>query len=475
MTGANGNIRRRARSLLPDRHTDGRLVVIVALTAYLTVVAVGRLIWHVDLWRVLGVPTAPSLFYDARNVAAAAECRGLGYDPLVENPCDPEARPMIYPRVWLLLRFLGLREAQTPVFGGFVVLLFLVSVLLLMRRLSLVQGAVVALAVCSPAVMFAVERGNMDLVLFSLFVLAVFLWRAGATMPLAPVIVLVAAIAKLYALFALPAFVFAVDRRVRWTVAACFVVLAAYGIVTLEDIDTVTGAAEGGLLYSYGVRILPGYLYHKIMPDQWQGGRVAAQAIAVVPLLAGATMVWVQARRRIWPCLWQPMAWRSPALLAFHLGVLVYMGTFAARKNGDYRLVFLLLTLPQLFRWTASESSRSKTLARVAVVTVVAALWVGSLSMYVAPFDEVASWAVAAALIPLLAGSLPRLHAAPPWWVDRLGRRCAPGGQRGRGQAAHRVLAGLSHPGESRTFGKRDLRSSGHNKVPPRRRRGWGV
>src|SRR5688500_14920852 len=102
---------------------DGRIVVILAVAAYLAVTASFRLLWHVDLWPRLGVPSGPSLFYDARNVAAAAECRQLGYDPLVHNPCDPSGRPMNYPRVWLLLRFLGLQGSHTLIFGALVVLL----------------------------------------------------------------------------------------------------------------------------------------------------------------------------------------------------------------------------------------------------------------------------------------------------------------------------------------------------------------
>ena len=46
------------------------------------------------------------------------------------------------------------------------------------------------------------------------------------------------------------------------------------------------------------------------------------------------------ARRRLWPVLWDPAAWRRPEFLAFHLGAFVYLGTFVTRKNGDYRLVF---------------------------------------------------------------------------------------------------------------------------------------
>jgi hypothetical protein len=62
-------------------------------------VATARAGWEVDLWPSPGVNSAPTLFYDARSVAAA-DCWALGYDPLVDNPRDPADRVMVYPRVW---------------------------------------------------------------------------------------------------------------------------------------------------------------------------------------------------------------------------------------------------------------------------------------------------------------------------------------------------------------------------------------
>jgi hypothetical protein len=78
--------------------TGGPSLAAVAL--YGLAVAAARAGWEVDLWPSLGVNSAPTLFYDARNVAAAADCWALGYDPLVDNPCDPAGRVMVYPRVW---------------------------------------------------------------------------------------------------------------------------------------------------------------------------------------------------------------------------------------------------------------------------------------------------------------------------------------------------------------------------------------
>ena len=40
-----------------------------------------------------------------------------------------------------------------------------------------------------------------------------------------------------------------------------------------------------------------------------------------------------------------------PRCVALHVGALIYLGTFAVANNFDYRLVFPLLTLPQLVEW----------------------------------------------------------------------------------------------------------------------------
>jgi Glycosyltransferase family 87 len=397
---------------VPGRGLDGRLVVLAVLAVYFAVVAIPRALLDVDVWPALGVPAEDTLFYDARNVAAAADCRRLGHDPLVDNPCDPSARPMNYPRMWLLLRFVGLQQSLTTLFGAVVVLLFLASVLLLVGRLTVRQGALVAAALCSPAVMFAVERGNMDLVLVAVLVLAVFAWRSSseATRLLSPVLVLVAAAAKYYAAFALPAFALTGHRRGRWIVAGGFTALAVYLAATVDDIEKVARAPEGGLRYSFGARILLGHLYHQLVPEAWQGGTILAQAITVVPLLAFAAAVWLWARRRLAPSEPDPAATRSGALLAFHMGALIYLGTFATRKNGDYRLVILLLVVPLLLAWASSPNGDARRpLARAGLGAVLAALWLGTLSPWIGPADELASWALAGALVALLAASVPLL------------------------------------------------------------------
>lgn len=393
---------------------DGRLIVLAVAVVYGAAVATAQLASDVDLWRYLGVKSAPTLFFDARNVAAAADCWSQGYDPLVENPCDPWHRVMVYPRVWVLLHHVGLTQDRTLLFGSILVGAFLASLLVLVGRLNLRDGAIVSAAVISPAVMLSVERGNVDLVLFAILVAAVYAWEARAriTPIVAPALILMAGVAKFYAIFALPALALTKDRRWRWLVVLTAAAMGVYLVLILDDLRQVLTAPEGGLLYSYGARILIGDLYHRFVPERWGLGSLLAQAIAVTPLVVLTVALWLRTRRRFGiPAI--PEVVHRPTL-AFHFGALIYLGTFALRKNGDYRLVFVLLTLPMLLAWIDHPDRDRRTLGRVSLVIVVVGLWVGALSPFIGPWDELGSWAMAGAFITLLAATVPSLRELLP-------------------------------------------------------------
>ena len=401
------------RLLTAKPDVDGRLLLLAGVMSYLAAVTVARLLWTVNLWPWLGVPPGPSLFFDTRNITAALECRRLGYDPLVDNPCDPWGRPMFYPRGWLLLRWLGLDQSDTTALGVLIVVLFLASVCLLVGRISAGEGIVVAVAVCSPAVMLALERGNMDVVLFSVLVLAVLLWRRGTELSrtLSPFLVLVAATGKLYPVFGLPAYVLLRHRRAALAGAACGLLFLAYVAVTLDDVRTVATTATQGQYYSYGARILIGQAYHLVAGQDWQGASMAAQAIAAIPLLLLVVFLWIWLRRRLGAGSWEASQAPTAELLAFYLGTLLYVGTFAVFKNYDYRLVYLLLTLPQLMQWVRQgrPGDPRRSLAGLGLAAVVLGLWIGTLSQQLNLVDELVSWAVAGLLAALSAASVPRL------------------------------------------------------------------
>ena len=250
---------------------DGRIVMAAGIALYLAAIAAARLGWGIDLWPFLGVPTAPSHFFDARNLTAAWECQRLGYDPLYQSPCDPRRRPLMYLRPWLLFGVFGLDQSHTVALAvGLIALMFL-TFAALVGRVSAGTGVILALACCSPAVMFAVERANMDIALFSILAAAALIWRGFPRVAqlLSPTLVLAAATAKIYPVFALPAFLF---TRRRVAVRAAFCCTAAFAVYVAWFYRDVVHAAQiaiQGQGFSFGARILAAHLYHQVGADRW--------------------------------------------------------------------------------------------------------------------------------------------------------------------------------------------------------------
>jgi Glycosyltransferase family 87 len=400
------------RLLLLAPGVDGRIAVVAAVVVYLTVIATGRLVWRVDLWPSLGVPSGPSLFFDARNLTAAWESERLGYDPLYESPRDPRGRPLTYPRVWLLLGGLGLDQSHTIVLACILIGALFLYFVLLIGRVPLGTGLVLAVAACSPAVMFAVERANMDVALFSVIAAALLAWRSWPSVAriLSPALVLLAATAKLYPAFALPAFVITRDRIAARAALACLAAFALYVVSNMSDLTHIAAIATQGELFSYGARILPAHLYHQVGADRWAGPPLLKQMVAVVPLAVIVTALagWIRARQAQQI---DGVPGSTTALLALHIGTLIYLGTFAIGNSFDYRLVFLLLTLPQLAAWARTPEHHLSSLALSTLVAILVLLWVGSVSHALALWDEVASWVVAGLLAAIGVATVPRLAA----------------------------------------------------------------
>jgi hypothetical protein len=241
--------------------------------------------------------------------------------------------------------------------------------------------------------MFAVERGQSDLVAFVLVVLGVLAWRTGDDRwrTLSPLPVFIAAVLKLFPVVALGAFVLARHTRAAWMATLAGLTFVVYAFTTYTDIRSIAYALPQGQDHAYGVRILPAALYHQYISDRWGASDVLRQGLAAVPLLAFVGLAWWLVRHRdITTLVKDAVDWR---VLAMCCGALIYLGTFATANNWDYRLVFLLLTLPWALRWVAEDR-----LARWTLYLVLLQLYIGGILRQRSLADEIVSWLLAALL-----------------------------------------------------------------------------
>jgi hypothetical protein len=357
---------------VPER-VDGRVIALGAVGCYFAALAI---VGPETFWRRLGVPHLSPSFLDMHTITAGWECtrRGLAIVPM--DSCDPLHRPMNYPRLWMAPAFLGIGQGATVALGIAVVVCFLASVLAVAGPLHPLEGLVYAAALVSPAVMLGIERGNVDLVVFTLLVLALLLFRRSpAGRAVGHGLLLLAAMLKLF-----PAFAWGpiVRQRPRFAiVGAAGVTLGfvAYAVVTLDDIREIRRVSPQSDTFSYGVGPLA---------DIDRFGSMSKLAFevgaAVVAVAAAVLLAWISGR------LGSPEEVHSAD--AFCVGAGVYCGSYLFFYNFDYRLIFLLLTLPQLLRATRVRRARLP-FPVLGLALVLVCSWLGtSLPPLPAPLDR---------------------------------------------------------------------------------------
>ena len=411
-----------------SRRKRGRAVVIGALVVYfLFLFAIGGR----DHWQRFGVPPGPVEFADLELVTVAWECDREGVPVLPENPCDPFLRPNNYPQLWLLPSALGVGEEATVPLAVAMAALFFAAFLILMGRATIWEGLLYSAALTSPAVMLGVERGNIDLIVFAVLVGAVVLFRRSPALRVAShALFLLAAILKLFPVFAWGALVRQSRRWVIWGVGAVAFMFLAYVVATWGEIQTFLGEVPQANGISFGADVtteaIQGHSASFWLPIEalldWEArresldwyaqesaGNVMTAALVLGAAAVAGILAWRRRGYRAWPTANEAPSWGIDAFLA---GAGIYVGTFALEHNWDYRLAFLLLTLPQLVAWARSGSGPVPA-PRITFAAVLGTLWLGAfftrLGLY---YDELLNWLLfvnlGAALIGLLV--IPRLR-----------------------------------------------------------------
>jgi hypothetical protein len=342
-------------------HEHGRLALLALMLGFSLYIAAAGSATRLDFWRLAGVPPMVPTFADARVITSGWECTRLGIDVLEANPCDAFHRQMNYPRIWTVPALVAdVGQEWTGRLAAVFAASFFLGLLVIVGRIGFRSVAVYAIALASPSVMLALERGNSDLLIFAFVAAAAVLSASGRAVGSA-IALLAAVVLKLYPVAAVGALR---DWRARAVVIAATV---AYVAVTWADIERILAHTSRQTGWSYGLLnastvLLPG------VPQP--GAMIALGALGLVAAI-------LVARGRPMPAV------GAVAETAFVAGASIYVATYVLGPSWDYRLVFLLLTLPALLE----AASRGRL---VMLALVVASLW------------------------------LSRTETAPAFWVDQL-------------------------------------------------------
>ncbi len=409
---------------LIDRH---RLALLIGIAA--GVLALSLMIrfygWE-NTFTLWDIPDLHLPFLDVRLITGGAESYAQGYDPALYNPRDPRGRIFNYPKIWYLVLASGIDQRWPVPLALAMIALFLGSVYAFPGRLTGLSVFLILFALVSSAGMLAIERANVEFIIFGLMTLSLILVDRSAISAFG--IMLLAILFKIIPVLGIGAF-FGQDRTTSLRLilgSILFTVL--YFLFTLKDMLFIFSSTPKGFSAAYGVAVLP-YLLHNL---------VQVHALHEAPLLFYKVVTrldqlfvrfpqlpYVAAILILVACVYLGWRHRDPSgapdtrnLRAFWMGAGMYIGTFFIGNNWDYRLIFLILTLPQLGDWAIHMNRTTKAVSifglamlflsmsySVTDAALAAALSFGAFLSGL--FTTAANWALFGALIYLFVLSLP--------------------------------------------------------------------
>lgn len=360
------------------RHLDGRWVVVAMLVGYFGLFA--RLAppsspWNG--WRALGVPSmrgpsGPVPFGDTVFVLAMLDCHRSGVDVYRESNCDPWGRRMNYPRLWLwALRPFPVTIRDAIPIGVTIGIAFLAGALLYLGRLSGPEGLFVGLLLCSRSLMLGVERGNTDLVIFLILAGAVLASERTARTWLACPLVFAGGLLKFFPIAGLAIALREPRRRATALVAGYGALWVLYLALTWQDVTAIRGAIDRSTYRSYGGQVLYGIVTRWLRDRGFDFGDDTAKSVYLVLLLSVVIASFLAARK-------SAPAGTARRLDGFRVGAAIYAATYVLLTNYDYKQVFLLLALPQLFEWARSADGAGLR-ARAALLACLVTFWLSAL------------------------------------------------------------------------------------------------
>ena len=153
-----------------------RMPVFAAIAAIVIVLGIGIYTRGnvADAWHLLRIPSLSPLFADTRGLTHSIDCLLAGQDPYKTGSFDPWHRPLNYPPIWLQLRHLGVTSRSSNLIGTMLAIITAVACLVLFRAKTWPSALIIFFALTSRVTLFAVERGNIDQLIFALLIFGFF-------------------------------------------------------------------------------------------------------------------------------------------------------------------------------------------------------------------------------------------------------------------------------------------------------------
>jgi hypothetical protein len=332
----------------------------------------------------IGIKPLKYPFMDWEAIGAVIKCWNNNIDVYIANPCDAFNRVHTLSPLWLRLVFIPTDRVWTMPIGIGIVVAFWLSLFWLVKPANWRELIVFALACTSTMIVFALERANVDVILFIMLVVAGVLSTGPlASRILSYALILLAGLLKFYPLIV---FLTALRERPR----TFFAIAAAAGLIVVGffyRFRTELAAALNNHPYGghaselFGAVNLPvgaPRFALLVFPGLEQFAWFTALPVAIMAVLLIVTAVQVirLVRNGSLAAAFAKMPERDAMFLV--IGAALIAGCFFAGQHINYRgvhLIFVVAGLVALRRAADARATRA-TLTR-ALMIVIFLMWEG--------------------------------------------------------------------------------------------------
>lgn len=310
------------------------------LPIILSMLAISSLSFQGDgLLALIRFPSMGAPWADLVNVVEASRCHEqVSLHSLSLESCDPWGRPYIYPLTAALL--LSLLPENVATFFIWLVLMtgLTISLVALSAELGMKPSKrnllFVLLTLSSPAVLLGAERGNLDLLVFPLLILAAVLLGRGYNLASNSVIAFAAAL-KLFPLAAFSGSLISLfrNRSRNWLEMLPIVMLIPFVWVSIPALNGIE-PTHGN---SFGASVIE--LWVSDQPGQSATTEQVAAAIAYVTIPCCSILLF---RTKIFALEAHNLTESKIRFSFFWIFAPTFMLAYFAGHSYDYRLIFLI-------------------------------------------------------------------------------------------------------------------------------------
>jgi hypothetical protein len=303
--------------------------------------------------------------------------------------------------------------------GSIVVIIFFIGlgIFWFSNKFDNLTYFILSVIALSPVVMLGVERSNNELIIFFILSLALTVNYYSSISGL--LLFLFASILKFHPVFG---FIYLMKKEKKrfWTLfLSALGLFVLYMLLIKNDLYYIYTAISQGVGTSYGIIVWWKGIGHRRFFNL-PISESTEMILQVLSYILAATIITVTLYLSIRQK--NNETYRQGRYIdAFRVGAAIYIGSFFFLTNNDYRLIFMIFTIPQLVAWLKDKEMGIPRAPLVTLTAMVFSLW----SFFIMRFlgrnltfvmEESANWVMLAGLLFLLFSSL------PDWFSDYLRR-----------------------------------------------------